>query len=261
MSPPEGGRSDGRSSGRGGGRTPQRGIPRGPLLAFDTSSPRGSVALARDRTVLARAVLPHQGQHASQLMPAVDGVLARSGVTMGEVQGVVVGEGPGSFTGVRVAAATAQGLARALNLPVWGVPSLAAAALSRSRDRDSSVPGPLLPSTWDPWPIYILFDARADRVYGACYRVKGGLETVVEPHGGTISDILDSPLSRGVRFAGSGAVAHREVLEAAGHSVAEDNEGEPTADGLLRYLALESPAPKEDAGGWEPLYIRDPSIS
>ena len=79
--------------------------------------------------VLARGVMTRQAGHASRLIPTIEEVLEDAGVDRDEIAGVLVGAGPGSFTGVRVAAATAKGLHRSLGVPVWGISSLRAAAM------------------------------------------------------------------------------------------------------------------------------------
>ncbi|NNL30491.1 MAG: tRNA (adenosine(37)-N6)-threonylcarbamoyltransferase complex dimerization subunit type 1 TsaB, partial [Gemmatimonadetes bacterium] len=124
-------------------------------LALDTSTSVGSVAVAVGARVVARARLTKQSRHAAALLPAVDEALEAAGVGASELDDLVVGEGPGSFTGVRVAAATAKGLALALERPLHAVSSLAGEALAHTG-----------------FPIrYALFDASAERVYGACYGV------------------------------------------------------------------------------------------
>ena len=127
----------------------------GVILAFDTSSAVGSVAVGRGGIVLAQQELEQQRKHASALIPAISTVLSEAGIDKSELDGIVVGEGPGSFTGGRVAAATAKGMAHALEVPLWPVSSLAAIALSV---RGFGI-------------RYVLFDARKQRVYGACYSV------------------------------------------------------------------------------------------
>ena len=74
----------------------------GVLLAFDTSSAVGSVAVGREGVVLAHSELEEQRKHASALVPAIRAVLLEAGIDKSELDGIVVGEGPGSFTGVRV---------------------------------------------------------------------------------------------------------------------------------------------------------------
>lgn len=211
-------------------------------LALDTSTPVGSVAVAMGDRVVARARLTKQARHASALLPAVDETLAAAGLDPRAVDALVVGEGPGSFTGVRVAAATAKGLARSLNRPLYAVSSLAGEALCHD--------GPMV--------RYALFDARAERVYGACYGVGSArVETLVEPHAAELRDLLAGDVPAGAAFVGDGAERHRGVIEGAGFQV-KVAEGEAmSADGLLRWLARTPGArPLEDAASWEPEYVR-----
>lgn len=212
-------------------------------VGFDTSGVTGSVAVAQGAEVLARATLGERREHASTLIPTIAEVLEEAGVDRGELSGVVVGEGPGSFTGVRIAAATAKGLAHALDCPIWAISSLAAAALSLE---GSGV-------------RYVLFDARGDRVYGACYGIGGiGVETIIPPHGGALRDVLDDAVPPGAVFLGEGADRHRHAIEGAGFLVAAGPVAHPSADGLFRYLALHPDAsPVEEMALWEPRYIRE----
>lgn len=232
----------GRASDGGGDGTRGDGRSTPFLLGVDTSTPIGSVAIADGTEVIARAVLTRQSAHAAGLIPGVDEALAAAGVDRHALGGIVVGEGPGSFTGVRVAAATVKGLGTALGLPVWAVSSLAAAALAR----DSAT------------IRYVLFDARAERVYGACYGVGSTrVETLVEPHAAELRDLLDDDVPAGAVFSGDGADRHRAVIEGAGFDVAP-REGAPSlADGLIHYLGRHPElAPIHDLGSWEPEYVR-----
>lgn len=212
------------------------------ILAFDTSGPIGSVAVAAHGDVLARAVMTRQTSHASALIPTIDAVLREAGVDLDEIESVVVGEGPGSFTGVRVAAATAKGLCRALDVRLRAVSSLAAAALVA----DSGV------------MRYALFDARSERVYGACYKVgTTRVETVVPPHAGELSDVLAAHPPLGTVFTGEAAEKHRAIIQEAGFVVAESVERLTLADGLIACLALHPETPAiENLSSWEPRYVR-----
>ena len=215
----------------------------GVLLAFDTSSAVGSVAVGRDGVVLAQVELEQQRKHASAIIPAINAVLLEAGIDKSELDGIVVGEGPGSFTGVRVAAATAKGMAHALELPLWPVSSLAATALS--------VKG---------FGIrYVLFDARNQRVYGACYSVeKMGVEALVFPHAGTLREVLASKIPTGAIFCGEGSYYHQLVIEGAGFEVQPFPVAYPGANGLLRYIKLYPKTPSVAAiRGWEPRYVRN----
>jgi len=98
------------------------------VLAIDTSTPLGSVALVADGQVRAEIAASVQARHGRVLLPHVELVLSRAGVAPEEVDLFAVGIGPGSFTGVRVGVATAKGLALATGRPLRGVISLGALA-------------------------------------------------------------------------------------------------------------------------------------
>jgi tRNA threonylcarbamoyladenosine biosynthesis protein TsaB len=215
------------------------------FLAFDTSGAVGSVAVGVANRVLSRASLDDRNEHAAHLVPAIEKALERAELTSRDLAGVVVGEGPGSFTGVRVAAATAKGLVHALHLPLWAVSSLAAAALAE-----------------DAGPIrYVLFDARHDRVYGACYRVEASsFSVLVEPHPGTLGETLRGAVPPGTVFVGEGARRHRIDIESAGFHVGP-GPSRSLAEGLLRAIELKpDDPPLADVSAWEPRYVRPPSV-
>lgn len=237
--------------------------PDGTYLALDTSGPRGSVAVGAPGDVRAAEVLGDRRAHASRLLPAVEAALARARVDRRELSGVVVGRGPGSFTGVRVGAGTAKGLVRALGIPLHGFSSLEAAAV----DAAGEAPGGALPDDPASAPaVCAVFDARGDRVYAACYRVgTGGTATLLEPTAARIDGLLDR-IVRGVPpdeviFAGDGARRHRERIEARGGTVLDAPAGTPAAGALLALLAR-APEGSEivDPGAWEPDYLRESRV-
>lgn len=223
----------------------ERFSPEGFYLALDSSGMVGYVAVSRGAEVLARLTLEHRGQHASRLLPAVDEVLDEAGVDREELSGIVVGEGPGSFTGVRVAAATAKGLARGLDLPLWALSSLAAGAVA---DLGSASPG----------VRFVLFDARAERVYGACYGVGvAGVETLVPPFAGELRELLAGDVPVGAAFTGGAAERHRRAIEGAGYAVLLPPLGEPTGDALIHFLSTHpDTSPVGSFETWEPRYLK-----
>lgn len=231
----------------------------GLVLAMDTSTRLGSVAVAKDGEVLGRARLRQQGTHASHIVLQVSEALDEAGVDRHEIQAVIVGAGPGSFTGVRVAGATAKGLAHVWGCPLWAFSSLAAGAASVGLANAYGVDVPPVPLNELERSVgrYVLFDARADRVYAACYLpTDAGLDVLVAPHATTIGDLLagESPVAI---FAGDGAVRHADEIRGAGFSVLPDPNGLPTADGLIHLWATEAEAaPVADAAAWSPDYLR-----
>lgn len=234
------------------------GPSKGAYLALETSGPLGSVAVGRSGKVLARALLERQGRHATEVIPRVAEVLAAAGLPVRDLAGIVVGAGPGSFTGVRVAAATAKGLAHALEIPLWAFSSLAAAAIA-----ERIAPPPSGAASHVPWDgfRYVLFDARGDRVYAACYEVQeeciAGIVERVPPHATRIQDLLEKEIPTGAWFAGDGAVRHEAAIRGAGYQVLPAPAGLPRADGLIHLLALPpGRAPEHDPARWEPAYLK-----
>jgi tRNA threonylcarbamoyl adenosine modification protein YeaZ len=109
-----------------------------PLLAIDTSGMRALVALGSiDGALIDERRWQAGYRHGEELLAKVDELLRANAVALADVGGIVVGTGPGAFTGMRVGLATAKALARALDIPIAGVATaqalLAAAPLEASR--------------------------------------------------------------------------------------------------------------------------------
>ena len=128
------------------------------LLAVETSSPAGGVALLDDERVVAEYLLDVTVTHSERLMAAVDHVLADARWSPRTLQGLAVAVGPGSFTGLRIAVSTIKGLSLALGLSVAAVPTLDAMAAA-------------LP--WAALPVCPVLDARKGEVYASLYRWDG----------------------------------------------------------------------------------------
>jgi hypothetical protein len=116
-----------------------------PVLAIDTALQRAVVALgALDGRLLDEEAWVAGHRHGEELLPRVHGLLERNGVGLTDLAGIVVGTGPGAFTGLRVGIATAKALAHGLGVPLVGVSTadalLAGAPSSRSGCSDESDP-------------------------------------------------------------------------------------------------------------------------
>jgi tRNA threonylcarbamoyladenosine biosynthesis protein TsaB len=123
----------------------------GPLLAFDTATTVAVAAIgAPDGRLLAQTAWTAGYRHGEELLARVDALLVETGVELSGLGGIVVGTGPGAFTGLRVGLATAKGLAHALGVPIVGVATrsalLAAAALAGPSDEAFALVLPAGPS-------------------------------------------------------------------------------------------------------------------
>jgi len=130
----------------------------GLVLALDTSTVV-NVGLARDDRVLGTATVADQMAHVEQLMPLVSECLDAAGVAPGDLGQLIVGVGPGPFTGLRVGVATAQALSYVLGLELRGVCSLDVLAAQFAGVR--------------PGEFVVATDARRREVYWAVYTSAG----------------------------------------------------------------------------------------
>ncbi|GIO25042.1 tRNA (adenosine(37)-N6)-threonylcarbamoyltransferase complex dimerization subunit type 1 TsaB [Oceanobacillus sp. J11TS1] len=136
------------------------------ILAMDTSNQVLSVALLEDKQIIGEITTNIAKNHSVRLMPAIEKLMQDVHVQPSELDRIVVAQGPGSYTGVRIGLATAKTMAWALNIPVIGVSSLETLAYQ----------GTLFEGIICPF-----FDARRGLVYTGAYHWKNGkLETVME---------------------------------------------------------------------------------
>ncbi|MEY4479744.1 MAG: tRNA ((37)-N6)-threonylcarbamoyltransferase complex dimerization subunit type 1 TsaB [Bacillota bacterium] len=128
-------------------------------LAMDTSTTTLTVAVLRDGELLAEHSDRAERNHSIRLVPAIEEILREAGVTKQQLNGIAVGHGPGSYTGVRIAATVAKTFAWSLGIPLVGVSSLAALALTAA-----------LEDGVDAADLYIpVMDARRGQAYTGLY--------------------------------------------------------------------------------------------
>lgn len=211
------------------------------LLALDTSSPTVSVALhsgADDgaAAVLAQATSAQSMKHGEQVAPLIEQVLQQVGATPGDVAAIVVGAGPGPFTGLRVGLVTARTLGHVLDVPVHGVCSLDALALEAVEL--GLVDGDFAVAT----------DARRKEIYLARYDAAGARtgEPVVERPAALAEQLGHLPVL------GEGTRLYPDVLPG---SVDDDRAPlRPAAAWLARGVVEQRVVVLEP----EPLYLRRP---
>lgn len=167
------------------------------LLAVDTATTSCSVALLRDRNLLAETVYTAGNTHSRQLMAMIDGLLTRCGLAATDVDAIGVSRGPGTFTGLRIGISTVKGLAMAIRAPVVGVSSLAALAFP-FRHHD----GPVVP----------MIDARRGEVYHICYEHGACIPDGVGDAAVDLPDTVAVTLPPKALLVGSGAVLYQELF-------------------------------------------------
>ena len=174
------------------------------LLALDTSSVACSVALQIDDAVVER----HEEQpreHSRLLLPMIESVLGEAGAALPDLDAIVLGNGPGSFIGMRIAASVAQGLAYGAGLNIVPVSSMAAVAAQVFVENDAA-------------EVVVAQDAHMHEVYLGMYRLDGNnrpADVVPERlQGPTAIAELQAELGGPRVAAGFGWQRYPELLEA-----------------------------------------------
>lgn len=224
------------------------------LLAIDTSTTAITVGLHDGTSVVAEVTTLDARAHAEHLAPGISGALAHVGAEPGDVTDVVVGIGPGPFTGLRVGIVSARTFAFALGVPVRGLTSLDAIAheawLGGHRGR-----------------LLVATDARRKEVYAAAYALDDARASRVDEP--IVSRAADLPEQlRALPTAGRGPALYPEALpnalpplDVSGGAVADLavrrlREHPCAADGELQHVD-----PGHGFDGLEPLYLRRPDVS
>jgi len=224
----------------------------GTWLAIDTATDIASVAAGRriagSSTSDSGAHVQGARRHAAEIIRLVDFALGRVGVAPGDLDGIVVGDGPGSFTGLRIGWAVVKGLAQEAGLQVVAIPSLLAAAAGAAVKLGAV-------------PIAACFDALRGEVYGALYIIHPGhVETLVVPATTTVEAFARSSPAVPALVVGDGAMRYAEaVLEWSGAPPVPLASLPPLATMLLSLLSRAGAARTiDDLSAAEPVYGRPP---
>ena len=171
------------------------------LLAVETSTLTGAVALLEAGSLVAESRVSVAVTHGERLMAAIDGVLRAARWELADVDAFAVARGPGSFTGLRIGLSTVKGLAFATGKPAVGVGTLDALAWR-------------LP--YCAYPVCPVLDARKNEVYAALYRTRDGrLELLEAPWAvapATLAEELRAAVDGPVVFVGDGVGRFAAVL-------------------------------------------------
>jgi tRNA threonylcarbamoyladenosine biosynthesis protein TsaB len=213
------------------------------VLAVDTTTANGSVALAEGGAIVGEVRLGGQETHSRTLLPAIEFLLASMGLAARDVDAWAVASGPGSFTGLRVGISTIQGLALASGRPCIGISALdaLAARVAGAAER-----------------IAALIDAFRGELYVRLY------DSAASPLEAARVELPAALLARvgpGTAFAGDGARAHRAEIEAA-CADAVFPPGSPFLAGAVARLAIAGLGEGRGVApeALRPLYLREAEI-
>ena len=131
------------------------------ILAFECSTATASVAVGDNGKIIGEGSMEASRRHSEQLLPMADKLLSSLGLTLADIGALACSIGPGSFTGVRIGAATVKGLAFGSSRPCVGTSSLTSLAYCHSDAEDGTIICPVI-------------GCRRGNVYNALYRVCGG---------------------------------------------------------------------------------------
>jgi tRNA threonylcarbamoyladenosine biosynthesis protein TsaB len=213
------------------------------LLGIDTATDQASVALGGAGAEPLEENVAGARRHAAALLPMIQSLLRRAGASLDDVHGIVLSDGPGSFTGLRVGASAVKALVQARGLPLWVAPSLLVRAAGA--EGDGGV-------------VLAVSSALRGEVYAAAYRFAGDeIHTELIPSVRKPADLIGGSL-RPQTVVGEAPAEIISALEAwVGRPVIGPPLGSPHAARLLSLVGRPGGARLVGAvAEWEPVYGR-----
>lgn len=215
------------------------------LLALDTSTEACSVALQYGNELLTLDEVCPQ-QHSKRVLPMVQQLLSQAGLSLNQLDGIVFGRGPGSFTGVRIGVGVTQGLAFGADLPVYGVSTLAAMAQAAQRLHGAT-------------QVIAAIDARMAEVYIGSFTLQQSLMQAIDEELAIKPALLSAfNLSDEIYGVGTGWQTYADELLAKQQAKIAADILYPSAQDMLT-LALPAWAKGQFVAAElaEPVYVRD----
>jgi len=214
------------------------------LLALDTSSTSGSIAIRKNDQVIYAAYFDIKITHSETLMPQIDSALRFCHLQPSDLNGLLIANGPGSFTGLRIGLSTAKGIATALSIPLIPFSTLKMFAANAYKST---------------LPILIFVDAKMNEVYAALY--SPSLEELISPRAIPPKEML-ALVKQPVVVIGNGVQSYRQELIDSGITYQEllAHQNLPSATALFSLLDLDCPSLTYDfeaVASIEPMYLRE----
>ena len=219
-------------------------------IAIDSSQDICALALGTESRLVAEYHFHHKMSLLRRMLPNIDELLSDAGLSKGDIEGVVISLGPGSFTGLRIGVTTAKSLAYVLGKPIVGIGAL-----------DAIARGVPCPSDGIVCPMIF---ARADEVYWALFDARSN-ERLTDYAVSRIAEVLDAAGERGTRvaFVGTGARKNLEVITArfGEEAVVRDSWYDFARGAALLSLGLArlEMGQHDDPMTLAPLYVRKPT--
>lgn len=170
------------------------------VLGVDSSGMVASVAIVNDDILVAEYSVNYKKTHSETLLPMLDEVVRMTEQNIEDIDAIAIAAGPGSFTGLRIGAATVKGLGLALDKPIVSVPTCHALAYNLW-----GISGFVCP----------IMDARRNQVYTGIYKYENGIQQVI--HDQDAMDILDlvsilNEKGEKVTFLGDGVPVYKQTI-------------------------------------------------
>lgn len=217
------------------------------ILSLDSATECATAAILDDNKLLGEVVINHKKQHSVIMMPMIDSLIKSCGLTIADIDGYAISNGPGSFTGLRIGMSTIKGLVQATKKPFVAISSLDGLA-----NNLFNVQGIICP----------VIDALRGNVYTNFYRFEDGkLVTLEEDQLLSIDEVIEkcSSFEENVTFIGDGtykfAAKLTEALPKALIAPSHLNLAKASSIGLLGYLKL-SQGQSHNVLSSAPVYLR-----
>ena len=171
------------------------------ILAVDSSGLVASVAIVEDDNLIAEYTVNYKKTHSQTLLPMLDEIVRMTETDLNSIDAIAVAKGPGSFTGLRIGAATVKGLAFALDKPIIGVPTVEGLAMNLYDTRALICP---------------IMDARRNQVYTGLYRFQNhALQVVKDQIPIAVEELIETlnQIGEEVVFLGDGVPVYEDVIQ------------------------------------------------
>ena len=169
------------------------------ILGIDSSGMVASVAIVQDDILMAEYTMNHKKTHSETLLPMIDEIVRNSETRLEDIDAIAIASGPGSFTGLRIGAATAKGLGLSIEKPIVPVKSCEGLAFNMWGTEGLVCP---------------IMDARRNQVYTGIYRVLGNVEVVMDQTPMDIHELIErlNNLAEEVTFLGDGVDIYKDII-------------------------------------------------